>query len=337
MKWPNCSRKQSIMWIKRLLYLIVFLPILHNGYSQKDTYKEDTYNYRTDRFHKAVFDSLDRLDRLKKQIEDHNAVLNARVIDLIDNIAQLKKSLEHSNRSEERIEQLLEETLAQLFSNNAILREKESALTLLQENYAALGFENSRLESEMSNLLDELASLNAYNDEYERSLERYLIENENLKSMLAAKQKVLDDIFFKNRVTVNQPLYNFSLATGAGTSFSGLGISLEFKYGKRAGIGFKGGVGYLPKGFLTEGIYVNIGLSMFITENLYIDCVFNRSILHISGIEYRNTLSFATGYNFYFDEDKRIGIKLAPGVLFTKSADESGTLIIGDLGLIYRL
>lgn len=153
----------------------------------------------------------------------------------------------------------------------------------------------------------------------------YMIKYENGKEEIFNTEPALlekPDNFFSDK----KDKY-FSIATGFGQSYGGLGIRLQGRAGKILGFGYHAGVGYvLPQENEKTDIFYSFGLKFFWLKAWYVDLQYGPTSIgtksysvynhyfwtHIEEKEILFGPSLLIGGDWFFDE--RVGLNGALGV-----------------------
>jgi hypothetical protein len=106
----------------------------------------------------------------------------------------------------------------------------------------------------------------------------------------------------------------FSIATGFGQSYGGLGIRLQGRHGRKLGFGYHGGVGYMPSG---PAVFYSFGLKFFLYKAWYLNIQYGTTAIatYSSYFDYKEILygpSFLIGGDWFFN--KHIGLNGAFGI-----------------------
>jgi len=134
----------------------------------------------------------------------------------------------------------------------------------------------------------------------------------------------------------------FSVAVGAGNSYGGLGLSLQYLMPGNLRLGIHGGAGYFP--INGDNYFFNGGIKLYFWDYLYSDLQFGRFGVY-SETYYDQYIGYITdssimygpslliGYDWYFAD--HFGLNLAAGASYDIDVYKNITYAL-DLGLIFR-
>jgi chaperonin cofactor prefoldin len=284
---------------------------------------------------------LDFLDKEIDKLQTTIAGLETENRTLEKEVDALKSNLTATRRSNDR---KLITALEELYASNFKLQKKEDQLNLLENqldllknNMTGLESENrllrnriTQLDQQVKGQAKDLKKLNAKNLEYERSLTDSLEAFGKRELEYKAKISAYKDVIYNKK-------RNNYWATGAGfgSNYSGLGISLQSRFGNRLGFGvhFGGGYWFSSPSIDAELILLNGGIKIY-AEEYFVDFTYNRTIKHILGDKYQNLFSAGIGRNWnirYF-----LLINTGVGLVYSNDVVENDLLLSIDLGVYYK-
>jgi len=166
------------------------------------------------------------------------------------------------------------------------------------------------------------------------------ISYDQVKTILHKKKK-LDPVLRANYLG---DYHYFSVGPGGGISYGGLGVRIQYRVGRRFGLGLHVGGGITLESFFKADPYYNMGMKFFFLTYAYLDFSYG-----ITGTSYKKIPPYlngneiainSTGFSALIGTDyfinKYFGVNIAFGLVIPTKKLKYGPQYVFDAGVVFK-
>jgi len=173
-----------------------------------------------------------------------------------------------------------------------------------------------------------------------------------LSSNLVFAQDIIVETLTRQQTQEDSGLNNdnqddyFTLGLGAGNSYGGLGLRIQYRRGGKHGFGIHAGVGYFPY----APIFTSVGVKFFLSRSFYLNTQFGFTGVIVEyyhtgfwtdyDVTYLYGPSFLVGGDWLWGRRRRFGLNAGFGIIYHINAEISPEMSpitpALDLGFVVR-